>query len=54
MDKIGLESPRSMLVTTMDQAEEALAITGLPRHPAPIVHAWAAKAAAFATTAKNS
>ncbi|MGB0824242.1 MAG: carbamoyl-phosphate synthase large subunit, partial [Alphaproteobacteria bacterium] len=30
MDKIGLESPRSMLVTTMDQAEEALAKTGLP------------------------
>ena len=30
MDKIGLESSRSILVTSMDQAEEALAITGLP------------------------
>ena len=30
MDKIGLESPRSLLVTTMEQAEDALAKTGLP------------------------
>ena len=30
MDKIGLESPRSLLVTSMDQADEALARTGLP------------------------
>ena len=30
MDKIGLESPRSLLVNSMEQAEEALSKTGLP------------------------
>ena len=40
MDKIGLESSRSMLVTSMDQAEEALAITRPARDPAPVLYAW--------------
>jgi len=30
MSKIGLESPRSMLVTSMDQAKQALELVGLP------------------------
>ncbi|MFM7347052.1 MAG: carbamoyl phosphate synthase large subunit, partial [Tagaea sp.] len=30
MAKIGLESPRSMLVTSMDQAKQALELVGLP------------------------
>ena len=54
MSEIGLESPRSLIAHTMEQAVAAQAELGLPDGHPPVVHHGRHAAAASPTTARNS